>query len=200
MSLVIKSANIFLQSGWIFFFFLWNKIMLELSTMNPCTAIKPQPECTGSLAPMSLVQTILHKWPHSCLRLEMAQIGLFDFEWVQEKNRTCQPGRDQQGNKRSLWFLPRGVVLANIHCFCVHWFDSQCRSPQTMLRTVTEKKLHKVLCQISFGVSSLWTCSLCWNLLACVCMFAKSQSAPGSAITPKVSIETQSITAFFSFF
>lgn len=82
----------------------WMKGIAEKSTMAPCTAITNWPECAGSHATMSLVQATLFKWLHPCLPVEMAQMSLLAFERVGEENRTCQPGRDQQGNKRSIRF------------------------------------------------------------------------------------------------
>lgn len=82
----------------------WMKRIVEKSTMAPCTAITNWPECAGSHATMSLVQATLFKWLHPCLPVEMAQMSLLAFERVGEENRTCQPGRDQQGNKRSIRF------------------------------------------------------------------------------------------------
>lgn len=59
--------------------------------------------------------------------------------------------QDMSTRERSTWkqeehsFPPRGVVLASILCSPLHWFDSQCWSPKTLLRLMTERQLHIVV-------------------------------------------------------
>lgn len=69
--------------------------------------------------------------------------------WMSRGEKQDMSTRERSTQKQEEHsFPPRGVVLASILCSPLHWFDSQCWSPKTQLRLMTERQLHIALCQI----------------------------------------------------
>ena len=77
--------------------------------------------------------------------------------WTSRGGKQDMSTRERStGKQEEHSFPPRGVVLASLLCSPLHWFDSQCWSPKTLLHLMNERQLHIVLCQIC-----LWE----WNFL-----------------------------------
>lgn len=143
----------------------WIKRIVEKSTMAPCTAIMTWPECAGSHATMSLVQATLFKWLHPCLPVEMAQMSLLASERVGEENRTCQPGRDQQGNKRSIRFRLGELYWLVSQLFPALIWQSMLIPQNTVIFNEWKATSHSFMSNLSLGVELLeffFLPSLCW--------------------------------------
>lgn len=69
--------------------------------------------------------------------------------WTSQRGKQDMSTRGRStGKQEEHSFVPRGVVLAAIFSSPLHWFDSQCWSPKTLLYLMNEGNFTSFSCKI----------------------------------------------------
>lgn len=97
--------------------------------------------------------------------------------WTSQRGKQDMSDRERStGKQEEHSFLPQGLGLASILSSPLHWFDSQCWSPKTLLYLMNERQLHLVLCQNCLSQYNYLTPSL--KVFPLLCLFLLAEFVP----------------------